>query len=82
MLMLSLKKDLSQKKDQDIFSQKFGQTKKDKLINMIKDQSSDFAIKACKDRFFNSIIGFKSTAPNLAKKELNLLLLVGSLLSH
>ena len=70
-----VKKGSFSKKDQYIFSQKFGQTKKDKLINMIKDQSSDFAIKACKDRFFKSIIGFKSTAPNLAKKELNLLLL-------
>ena len=46
-----------------------------KIINMIKEEPSDSAVKMVKDRFYDSIDNYKKIAPNIAKKELNLMLM-------
>ena len=63
------------KENQLLLENKFGVDLKEKLINMIKDQTTDNAVKMVKDRFLNSIDNYKKIAPNIAKKELNLMLM-------
>lgn len=70
-----VKKGTFTKENQNILKEKFGKEMKDKLINMIKDKSTNEAIKSCKERLLTSIKSFKAMAPTTAKKDLNLIIL-------
>ena len=63
------------KESQLSLEKQFGVDMKEKLINMIKDQSSENAIKMVRNRFLESIENYKIIAPNTAKNELNLMIL-------
>ena len=53
----------------------FGNQMKDKLIKMIENTHSETAISEVKNKLFGAIEIYKNTAPNIAKKELNIMLL-------
>lgn len=63
------------KENQLKLSKKFDTDRKDKLINMIKGMSSKNAIENVRNKFLDAIENYKKTAPNLAKKELNMFLI-------
>ncbi len=70
-----VKKGSFTKENQNILKQKFGKEMNDKLINMIKDKSTDEVINSCKEKLLTSIKSFKTMAPTKAKKDLNLIIL-------
>lgn len=63
------------RENQMIIKNKFTNEMNEKLKNMIKDQPTEVAINNVKDKFFNSIDVYKKLAPNIASRELNLLLM-------
>ena len=63
------------KENQSNLESKFGPNMKEKLINMITGLSTKEVIKVVKIKFINSINNYKVVAPNIAKKELNLMIL-------
>lgn len=63
------------KQNQSNLEKKFGSNMKEKLIHMITGLSTEEAIKVVKIKFINSINNYKIVAPNIAKQELNLMIL-------
>ena len=63
------------KQNQSNLENKFGSNMKEKLIHMITGLSTEEAIKEVKIKFINSINNYKVVAPNIAKKELNLMIM-------
>jgi hypothetical protein len=63
------------KKNQSILENKFGIEMKQKLVNMIQGKSSDSAMMEVKSGLMNSISDYINIAPNIAKRELNLMLI-------
>tara|TARA_B100000780_G_scaffold70314_1_gene46899 strand:+ start:1174 stop:2262 length:1089 start_codon:yes stop_codon:yes gene_type:complete len=63
------------KENQTKLGNVFGQDMKEKLIKMVQNTQSDIAIKEVQDKFFSAINGYKTVAPNMAKKELNMMLM-------
>lgn len=70
-----IKNESLSKENQADISNKFGELKKDKLINMIKGQSTKAAINNVYKKLLLSLDNFRKVAPNKAKKEINTVLM-------
>jgi len=54
---------------------KFGDDMKNKLIKMVQSTAADKAVSVVQKKLFESIGNYRKIAPNIAKKELNMLLI-------
>jgi len=68
-----IKEGLLTKENQLSISKKFGKQKKDKLIKMIKNRSSENVINDVYEKLISSAQNFRKVAPNQAKKEINMI---------
>ena len=69
-----IKKGSLTKSDQELISDKFGQKKKGKLRNLLKELSPDEAIAFTKGKILESKQEFIGMAPHMADRELNLII--------
>ena len=74
MVYSMIKKGSLTKSDQELISDKFGQKKKGKLRNLLKELSPDEAIAFTKGKILESKQEFIGMAPHMADRELNLII--------
>ena len=68
-----IKEGLLTKENQLSISKKFGKQKKDKLIKMIKNRSSENVVNDVYEKLISSAHDFRKVAPHQAKKEINMI---------